>query len=70
MSRVVYRLQSPSKESNMPSQIDIQDFVCSHGYGEATAEGVALALELIATGDDIATAAAEVVARGLTVEVE
>lgn len=48
----------------------LQNFVCSHGYGKATPEGVQLGESLIATGDDVATAAAEIVARGLTVDTE
>lgn len=48
----------------------LQDFVCSHGYGEATPEGIQLGESLIGTGDDIASAAAEIVARGLTVGTE
>lgn len=46
-----------------------QDFVCAHGYGEATAEGLKLGESLMLEGDDLATAAAEVVARGLTSEI-
>ena len=48
----------------------LQEFVCSHGYGEATPEGVQLGQSLIGTGDDLATAAAEIVSRGLTVDAE
>lgn len=48
----------------------LQDFVCSHGYGEATPEGVSLGMALMVSGDDVSTAAAEIVARGLTVESE
>ena len=54
---------------NLPSPIDVerlQDFVCSHGYGDATAEGIELGKTLIAAGDDYATAGAEIVSRGLT----
>lgn len=47
-------------------ELTLQDFVASHGYGDATAEGLKLGLDLVHTGDDFATAAAEVVARGLT----
>lgn len=46
------------------------DFVTSHGFGEPTAEGYAVGLELLSTGDDMATAAAEVSARGLTFDAE
>lgn len=46
------------------------DFILSHGYGEPTQDGLKLGLELLAAGDDYATAAAEVVSRGLTVEAE
>lgn len=48
----------------------LQEFVCSHGYGEATPEGIQLGESLIGTGDDLATAAAEIVSRGLTVAAE
>lgn len=48
----------------------LQDFVCAHGFGEATTEGVELGKELMAGGDDVATAAAEIVARGFTVTAE
>lgn len=44
------------------------DMIMSHGYGEPTAEGLALGLELMAEGDDYSTAAAEVVTRGLTTD--
>ncbi len=43
-----------------------QDFVVAHGYGEAIDEGMRLGQELIENGGDVATAAFEVVARGLT----
>lgn len=46
------------------------DFILSHGYGEPTPEGLKLGLDLMAKGDDYSTAAAEVVAHGLTVEAE
>ncbi|MGE8063888.1 hypothetical protein [Pseudomonas sp. NPDC089569] len=48
----------------------LQDFVCSHGYGEATPEGLRLGEALIVAGDGLATAAAEIVTLGLTVETE
>lgn len=47
-------------------ELTLQDFVASHGYGDATSEGLKVGLDLVHTGDDFATAAAEVVARGLT----
>jgi hypothetical protein len=47
-----------------------QDFVCSHGFGEASEEGIQLGIMLTMTGDDYATAAAEVSARGLTIDAE
>lgn len=62
-----------AKPSSPVPDIDIerlQDFVCSHGYGEATADGVKLGETLIASGDDYATAAAEIVTRGLTLDAE
>lgn len=46
------------------------DFIMSHGYGEPTSEGLALGLSLLSSGDDYATAAAEVVSRGMTTEAE
>lgn len=46
------------------------DFVVTHGYGEPTEDGFAVGQELMRSGDDYATAAAEVVARGLTTEAE
>jgi hypothetical protein len=58
---------------NLPSPIDVerlQDFVRSHGYGDATAEGIELGKTLIAAGDDYATAGAEIVSRGLTEDAE
>lgn len=66
---------SPVLTSSTPSthvadavveELTLQDFVASHGYGDATPEGLKLGLDLVHTGDDFATAAAEVVARGLT----
>lgn len=48
----------------------LQDYVCSHGYGEATVEGLALAQSLFLAGDDVSTVAAEIAARGLTTESE
>lgn len=47
-----------------------QDFVCSHGFGEATEEGIQFGAHLLAIGDDVATAAAEIVSRGFTVDAE
>lgn len=47
---------------------ELADFVASHGYGDVTQQGIQLAQALIAAGDDYATAAAEVSARGLTFE--
>jgi hypothetical protein len=48
--------------------LTIDDYVSSHGFGSPTPEGFALAADLILTGDDVATAAFEVVARGLTID--
>jgi len=39
---------------------ELHDFVASHGYGPPTAQGYILGIQLLAAGDDIATAAAEV----------
>lgn len=49
---------------------EFQDFVCSHGFGDATEDGIAQGKLLMESGDDIATAAAEITARGLTTEPE
>lgn len=60
-------------KQNAQSPIDIdrlQEFVSSHGFGEATAEGIELGKSLIASGDDYATAGAEIVSRGLTEDAE
>lgn len=43
-----------------------QDFVASHGFGDATDEGVAMGRRLLSEGGTYATAAAEVSYRGLT----
>lgn len=59
-------IESGKEQKNALDVEHLQDFVCSHGYGEATNEGIQLGEQLIATGDDLATAAAEIVARGLT----
>lgn len=53
----------------MNSQI-LVDFIMSHGYGEPTPEGLSFGLSLLSSGDDYATAAAEVVSRGMTTEAE
>ncbi|HFL7937942.1 hypothetical protein IYR97_26185 (plasmid) [Pseudomonas fulva] len=44
----------------------LEDYVASHGFGDVTQDGIQLAQILIARGDDYATAAAEVTARGFT----
>lgn len=49
---------------------ELQDFVCAHGFGEATADGIKLGEELMESGDDVATAAFEIVSRGMTKENE
>lgn len=46
------------------------DFVAAHGFGQPTDEGYKLGESLMRTGDDYATAAAEVAARGLTTEAD
>ncbi|WP_203584500.1 hypothetical protein [Pseudomonas arcuscaelestis] len=53
-------------EQQLMDVLTLEDFVASHGFGDATQEGIQLAQSLIASGDDYATAAAEVTARGLT----
>lgn len=54
-----------------PFDVDaFQEFVASHGFGEATAEGIRLGEALMLTGSDVASAAAEVSARGLTTDPE
>lgn len=53
-------------EKPLMDVLTLQDFVAYHGYGDATQEGIQLAQALIAAGDDYATAASEVTARGLT----
>lgn len=44
------------------------DFVVTHGFGAPSEAGYSVGRHLIATGDDYATAAAEVVCRGLTLQ--
>ncbi len=46
----------------------LHDFVTSHGHGAPSDDGIVLAKRLMVTGDDMATAAAEVVARELLLE--
>jgi len=46
------------------------DFVSAHGFGGPTEEGYRFGESLMQTGDDYATAAAEVVSRGLTTDPE
>ena len=48
----------------------IGELVASHGFGEPTEEGYKVCRELMDSGDDMATAAAEVASRGLTTEAE
>ena len=49
---------------------ELHDFVVTHGFGAPTAEGYTLGQQLISEGDDYATAAAEIVARGMTEDPE
>lgn len=49
---------------------EFHDYVVSHGLGPPTPKGYEVGKWLIETGDDYATAAHEVVARGLTEEEE
>jgi len=44
----------------------LHDFVVVHGFGAPTAAGYTLGKQLIDEGDAYATAAAEIVARGMT----
>lgn len=46
------------------------DYVVAHGFGAPTDEGYELGRSLMVLGDDYATAAAEVCARGLTTDPE
>jgi hypothetical protein len=48
----------------------LHDFVAAHGFGAPTADGYIVGQQLIEHGDDYATAAAEIVARGLTEDPE
>lgn len=53
----------------LPAGFDVDefhDFVVAHGFGPPTPEGYVIGLEMLKNGDSVATAAAEVVARGLT----
>lgn len=60
------RLNRESRQDTVFDRDIFNDFVTSHGYGGATEEGYKIGRELMASGDDYATAAAEVTARGLT----
>lgn len=53
-------------EKSLMDVAQLEDFVASHGCGDVTQQGIQLAQALIAAGDDYATAAAEITARGLT----
>ena len=44
----------------------LHDLVVAHGFGRPTDAGYRLGKQLIADGDDYATAAAEIVARNMT----
>jgi hypothetical protein len=48
----------------------LHDFVVVHGFGRPTAAGYTLGKHLMDEGDDYATAAAEIVARGMTDDAE
>lgn len=57
----------------MSTEFDLNtfhDYVVAHGFGEPTAAGYQVGKELVMAGDDYATAAAEITARGLTAEAE
>lgn len=56
------------REQPLIDVLKLEDFVSSHGEGDVTQEGIQLGQILIAGGDDYATASAEIVARGLTVD--
>lgn len=47
----------------------LHDYVIAHGFGKPTKEAYLLAKILLSTGDDYATAAAEIVYRQLTKEI-
>jgi hypothetical protein len=49
---------------------ELHDFVVAHGFGAPTEAGYRLGEHLIAEGDDYATAAAEIVARSMTIDPE
>lgn len=54
-------------EATMNVDLDqLHDFVVAHGFGSPTQAGYELGKQLITEGDDYATAAAEIVARGMT----
>jgi hypothetical protein len=63
-------LKKEGREMRQFDEIELADYVCSHGFGDPTQEGVELGKKLIADGDDYATAGHEIVARGLTTESE
>ena len=50
--------------------VTFADFVVTHGFGDPLPEAYDIGRQLMEDGDDIATAAAEVVARGLTTRPE
>ena len=55
-------------ETNTFDRDTFHDFVVAHGVGEPTPDAYAVGKHLYQHGDDYATAAFEVVARGLTTE--
>ena len=62
---------SPDKNASMNTDLSqLHDFVVVHGFGAPTAAGYTLGNQLVDGGDDYATAAAEVVARGMTGDAE
>lgn len=51
-------------------ETQFRDFVAAHGAGNPTPEGVEYGERLMREGDDVATAAFEVVALGMTDDLE
>jgi hypothetical protein len=52
------------------SRETFEDYVLSHGFGEPTRHGLVLGQQLYDAGDDYATIGHEIVARGLTADLE
>jgi hypothetical protein len=62
---------SPDNKASMNTALNqLHDFVVVHGFGAPTTAGYTLGKQLVEEGDDYATAAAEIVARGMTNDAE